>query len=247
MDQSPFSLIGEDRASGHIILCDHATNIVPDCVGGGSLGLAQSDMDRHIAFDIGALGVSQALGELLDAPVLHTRFSRLVIDPNRSEDDPTALMRLYDGSLIPANRHADQTEKERRLEKFHRPYHNAVGTLVANTFDPIVTSVHSFTPRLNGRAPRPWQVGILFNRDQRLSDPLIASLSKEPDLTVGANEPYTGALEGDTMERHALTHGHLHVLLEIRNDLIETPAQQRAWAERLVPHIVDAVKSAKGK
>lgn len=246
MNANPYTLIGKERASGHIILCDHATNIVPDCVGGGCLGLPQSDMERHIAFDIGALGVAQFLGEFLDGPVLHTRFSRLVIDPNRSEDDPTTLMRLYDGSLIPANRYADAAEKERRLAKFHRPYHNAVAELVAQTQAPIITSVHSFTPQLNGRPPRPWQVGILYNRDQRLSDPLIASLSTESDLTIGANEPYTGALEGDTMERHALTHGHLHVLLEIRNDLIETPAQQRAWAERLTPHIEAAVQTARG-
>lgn len=240
-----YSIEGADRSSSIIVTCDHATNIVPPCVGGGSLGIAQEDMNRHIAFDIGAEGVARRLGERLDAAVISTRFSRLVIDPNRGEDDPTLIMQLYDGAIIHGNRGLDHVERERRLEAFHRPYDQALAKLAASRKGPpIFISVHSFTPQLRGRAPRPWEVGILFAHDQRLSDPLIASLETgEPDLTIGRNQPYNGALKGDAMDRHALTHGHLHALIELRNDLIETQTGQHHWADRLVPHLTHSIST----
>lgn len=219
-----------------MITCDHATNRVPPEIG-GDLGLPAEDMGRHIAFDIGAAGVSQELARLMDAPAVLSDFSRLVIDPNRGEDDPTLLMKLYDGTIIPANRHADAAERERRLNLFHRPYHDALTDVLAKRPDPVICSVHSFTPQLRGRPPRPWQIGILFAGDDRLAWPLIRSLQTEADLCVGVNEPYSGHLPGDAMDRHAIQMNRLHVLIELRQDLIADETGQRLWAQRLVPHL----------
>ena len=126
-DEYPFSITGPEHKGPWLITCDHAANRVPPEINNGSLGLPADDMNRHIAYDVGAKGLSLALGRHLKAPVLCSNFSRLVIDPNRGEDDPTLLMKLYDGSLIPANRNADAVEITRRLEAYHRPYHAALG------------------------------------------------------------------------------------------------------------------------
>ena len=245
MDATPaYHLIAPGAAGPWVLTCDHASNRVPPEIRGGDLGLPPDDMARHIAYDVGAAGVTRELSRRLGAPAILSEFSRLVIDPNRAEDDPTVLMRLYDGSIIPANRHADAAERERRLALFHRPYHRALETALAARPGAAICSIHSFTPRLRGRPPRPWQVGVLFSHDRRLADPLIARLAAEPDLTVGVNEPYTGHLPGDALDRHALRHGRLHVLIELRNDLISSPEGQAAWAARLAPLLQSALEDA---
>jgi predicted N-formylglutamate amidohydrolase len=245
---TPSAAVSEINPAGRsriLLLCDHATNIVPEEVAGGDLGLPPQEMARHIAWDIGAAGVTEALSGLLDAAALLTRFSRLVIDPNRGEDDPTLVMRLYDGTLVPANRAVGPAEIERRLEAFHRPYHRAVAAaierLAAAGRAPTLVAIHSFTPRLKGRAPRPWQVGILWHRDGRIALPLIARLRAE-GFCVGDNEPYSGELEGDTMSRHGTRNGLPHVLIELRQDLIATPDDQRLWAERLAPMLAQVIE-----
>ncbi len=245
---TPSAAVSEINPAGRsriLLLCDHATNIVPEEVAGGDLGLPPQEMARHIAWDIGAAGVTEALSGLLDAAALLTRFSRLVIDPNRGEDDPTLVMRLYDGTLVPANRAVGPAEIERRLEAFHRPYHRAVAAaierLAAAGRAPALVAIHSFTPRLKGRAPRPWQVGILWHRDGRIALPLIARLRAE-GFCVGDNEPYSGELEGDTMSRHGTRNGLPHVLIELRQDLIATPDDQRLWAERLAPMLAQVIE-----
>ncbi|TPE49389.1 N-formylglutamate amidohydrolase [Amaricoccus solimangrovi] len=234
-----------------LVLCDHATNRVPPSVAGGDLGLPAAEMARHIAHDIGARGVAVELSRRLDAPALLTRFSRLVIDPNRGEFDPTLLMRLYDGTIIPGNRDADAEERERRLDAWHRPYHQAItaeiDAMLAAGREPALVSIHSFTPRLRGRPARPWHVGVLWDRDDRVARPLIERLAAESDIVVGDNEPYHGALEGDTMFRHGTMRGLRHVLIEIRQDLIATPEEQVGWAARLAPilrEVLDAPAAA---
>lgn len=241
MAYQPFQTIGEQRKANILVICDHAANTIPDAVAGGDLGLSQADMNRHIAYDVGAAGVSRHLGAALDAPVCLSNFSRLVIDPNRGDDDPTLLMQLYDGSMIPANRAADGAEVDRRLALCHRPYHAELARLIAGRDRPVILSIHSFTAQLRGRAPRPWQVGVLSNQDRRLSDPILGRLAAQTDLCVGDNEPYTGALVGDTMDRHALGPGLLHTLIELRNDLIGDEAGQKAWSDRLAPVLADAI------
>ena len=239
---APYQIIGADRPGRWLLTCDHATNRVPEDVGGGSLGIAPADMARHIAYDVGAAGLALALAERLDSPAICSDFSRLVIDPNRGEDDPTLLMKLYDGTIIPANRHVDAAEAERRLDRLYRPYHAAYARLAARQPDTVILAIHSFTPCLKGRAPRPWQVGVLYSHlDARLSRPLITRLQAEPDLCVGDNEPYAGHLPGDAIDRHALRQGRHNTLIELRNDLIADAAAQAYWADRLAPMLTDAL------
>ncbi len=239
-----FTIEGADRPARWVVTCDHASNHVPVEVAQGDLGLPPEDMARHIAFDPGAAGVARALADALDAPSIYAQFSRLVIDPNRGEDDPTLLMRVYDGSIIPANRHADAAEVARRLALFHRPYHNALTGLIASRPDPVVVAIHSFTRQFKGRPPRPWHVGVLYAGDTRLALPLLARLNAEPDLCVGDNKPYSGHLPGDALDRHGVQPGRPHVLIELRNDLIETEAQQQAWGQRLAPMLDAALRIA---
>ena len=244
MTYTSFEIEGPDRPSRWLITCDHASNAVPDFIGGGDLGVAAEDMARHIAYDLGAAGVSRALGRLLDAPVILSRFSRLVIDPNRGEDDPTLVMKLYDGTIIPGNRHAGADEVDRRLNACYRPYHTALAKLAARRKDTVICSVHSFTPQFKGRAPRPWHLGLLYAADARLARPLLARLRQESDLCIGDNEPYGGHLAGDAIARHAIAYERANILLELRNDLIEHNADQVAWAERLAPILEEAAETA---
>jgi predicted N-formylglutamate amidohydrolase len=241
MTYHPYHIHGAARPARWLVTCDHASNLVPAEVNGGTLGLPEEEMARHIAYDVGAAGLALALADRLDAPAILSNFSRLVIDPNRGEDDPTLLMKLYDGTIIPGNRHADADEVERRLNAYYRPYHAALADLAGRRDDVVILSVHSFTPQLRGRAPRPWHIGVLHGHDARLADPLIARLSAEPDLCVGRNQPYGGHLPGDAVSRHALAEGRLNVLVELRNDLIGTEAEQAAWADRLAPALEAAL------
>ncbi|WP_306151367.1 N-formylglutamate amidohydrolase [Roseovarius sp. MMSF_3281] len=244
MTYTPFYIEGADRPARWLITCDHAANTVPPFVNGGSLGLAETDMTRHIAYDVGAAGLARGLGEAMGAPVILSNFSRLVIDPNRGEDDPTLLMKLYDGTIIPTNRHAEDEELELRLNRCYRPYHTALAELAARRDDTIIVSIHSFTPQLQGRPPRPWHVGVLYAADERLSRPLIARLHREHDLCIGENQPYGGHLPGDAIARHAIAYQRPNVLIELRNDLIAAEADQAAWAKRLAPILQEAAETA---
>ena len=235
MSFHPYWTEGAERPGRWLITCDHATNCVPPEVNGGDLGLAPEDMRRHIAYDPGALGVTRHLAECLDSPAIFANFSRLVIDPNRGEDDPTLLMKLYDGTIIPANRYAGAEECARRLNAYHRPYHAEYDRLASRRPDTVIVAVHSFTPQLQARPPRPWHIGLLHGHDDRLALPLLERLKQETDLVAEANVPYSGHLPGDSIARHALEAGLPNVLIELRNDLIAEEATQRAWAQRLAP------------
>lgn len=242
---SAYKIIGQQRPGRWLVTCDHATNRVPPDVAGGDLGMVPDDMARHIAYDVGAAGMALALAERLDCPAILSDFSRLVIDANRGEDDPTLVMRLYDGTIIPANRSVGAFEIERRLATLHRPYHNAYAAMAARQEDTVIVAVHSFTPCLRGRLPRPWDVGVLYSHlDARLSLPLIAGLRAFPDLCIGDNEPYAGHLPGDAIDRHAIAHGRHNTLIELRNDLIGTEITQKAWAARLAPVLEAALRRA---
>jgi predicted N-formylglutamate amidohydrolase len=240
-DAEAVEIHGAGRAARWLITCDHASNRVPGWVAGGDLGLPAADMGRHIAYDVGAAGLARALADRLGATAVLSRFSRLVIDPNRGEDDPTLVMRLYDGSIVPANRRIGPDEIEGRLDRLHRPYHAALARLAARRDDTVIVAIHSFTPCLRGRAPRPWHVGILSGADRRLSDPLLSLLRAEPGLCIGDNEPYGGHLPGDAIDRHAIATGRLNTLIELRSDLISEPGAQAAWAARLAPILTRAL------
>ena len=240
MTYQSFDVDGSGRDGRWVVLCDHASNIVPDFVG-GTLGVSAADMARHIAYDLGAEGVSRALAAALNGPAILSRFSRLVIDPNRGEDDPTLIMQLYDGTIIPGNRGISDVDMGERLRRCYRPYHSAVAEMAARRRAPVIVSVHSYTPQLRGHPPRPWQVGLLYATDTRLAHPLLARLRAEPDLSVGDNQPYTGHLPGDTIARHAIAMRRPNVLIELRNDLIQTEAQQRTWGARLALMLIDTL------
>jgi predicted N-formylglutamate amidohydrolase len=232
---------------GALIICDHASNAIPP--GYGTLGLTPEALNRHIAYDIGAAEVTRAIAAQLGAPAVLSTYSRLVIDPNRGLDDPTLVMRYSDGAIVPGNAYVDAAEIAHRSAQFWAPYRReidaTVDAMVATGEPPALISIHSFTPVMRSLA-RPWKIGLLWDRDQRIPKPLIEALIAEPDLRadeVGDNEPYDGALAGDTIDEIATSRGLANVLIEIRQDLIADRNGATAWAERigrmLAPIIAD--------
>ena len=241
MTENAFETIPGCKSSPLLFLCDHASNALPE----GGLGLEPGLLATHIAYDIGAAAVTRALAGAYGAPAFLGGWSRLLIDLNRGADDPTLVMKLSDGSVIPGNRDADADEVARRIAAWHAPYHAAIAAELdrmgqETNEGAAVVSMHSFTPAWKGR-PRPWQVGVLYDRDTRLSAPLMRRLA-EAGFAVGDNEPYTGALVGDTLYQHGTLRGLPHVLIEMRQDLIDTDAAAQAFALRLKP-ILDAALS----
>ena len=229
-------LAGRSRAAtrGLILLCDHAGNAFPP--GYGTLGLPPAELERHIAYDIGAAGVVRAMAARLGAPAVLSRYSRLLIDLNRGADDPTLIMRLSDGAIVPGNRRINEYEWNKRIQLYYEPYHAAIDNLIGRTVrqgvTPVIVSIHSYTPAWKG-VPRPWHAGVLWDRDDRLPARLIETLRADPSLVIGDNQPYSGQLEGDCLYRHATSRGLAHALIEIRQDLIGTVDGRQAWAERL--------------
>ena len=219
---------------GLILLCDHAGNAMPP--GYGTLGLPPEQLKRHIAYDIGAAAVTRALAAALQVPAVLTRYSRLLIDPNRGRDDPTLIMRLSDGAVVPGNRKLDAVEREERLRLYYEPYHRAVDEVIDSFLEagvaPVLLSIHSFTESWK-LLPRPWHVGVLFGDDARLARPLLDAFYAEGDLIVGENEPYAGQLEGDCLWQHGAQRGIASAIVEIRQDLIRDAAGQEAWSERM--------------
>ncbi|NSZ17772.1 N-formylglutamate amidohydrolase [Agrobacterium vitis] len=236
-DFKPYETIAGDNSQGLVLLADHAMNRLPP--GYGTLGLPDNAYLRHIAYDIGVEGLTRQLAARLGVPAAMSCFSRLLIDPNRGEDDPTLVMKISDGAIIPGNHPISVEEWQHRVENFHRPYHCAVERLLADVASasgkaPLVLSLHSYTPAWKG-APRPWHAAVLWDSDERAVRPLIDALSLPGDILVGDNEPYDGALKGDTLYRHCMVSGMPHALLEVRQDLIGDEAGIAAWADRLEP------------
>lgn len=233
-DAAPFVVIPGRIDTGIIVICDHAGNDLPADY--GTLGLDGGELGRHIAYDIGAAGVVRRVAQHLGAPAVLTRYSRLLIDCNRGLDDPTLIMRLSDGAIIPANRHLDAAERERRIARYYTPYHAAIERLIDEALalgvPPLLLSLHSFTHAWKGQA-RPWHAGVLWDKDPRLAQRLIAALAEEPGLIVGDNEPYSGRLKGDSLWRHGTVRGLPHAIVEIRQDLIAGEAGQEQWGGRL--------------
>lgn len=234
---------------GLIFLCDHAANALP--AGFGSLGLDPALLQTHIAYDIGAAEVTRTLAARFAAPAVLARWSRLLVDLNRGEDDPTLVMKLSDGSVIPGNREAGPEELARRIAAYHAPYHAAIAAEIdraqAAGHRPALVSLHSFTPVWKG-VPRPWQLGVLWDRDGRLAQPLLKEL-RTAGFVVGDNEPYSGELENDCLNRHGTRKGLPHALIEIRQDLVGDDMAARTFALRLEPILrraLEAVTAGEG-
>ena len=234
LGDKPYRSIEGDLRTGILILCDHAENTIPDSY--ANLGLRSGDLNRHIAYDLGAAPVAERLAELLSAPALLSRFSRLLIDPNRGLDDPTLIMQISDGLVVPGNAALDEAAIAARVARYYTPYHQAIERAIdagiAAGKPPVVVSVHSFTQAWKG-VPRPWSVGVLWDKDPRLALPLLECLRTIPGILVGDNAPYTGQLKGDTLYRHGTRRGLAHALIEVRQDLILGPEGHAEWATRL--------------
>jgi predicted N-formylglutamate amidohydrolase len=230
---APVEVIAGRDDAGILLLCDHATNALPAAY--GTLGLLPKELETHIAYDIGAAAITHRLAARFAAPALLTRYSRLLIDPNRGALDPTLVMRLSDGRIIPGNARIDAAEIETRRSLYWQPYRQAiaarVSAMLATGVLPVVIGIHSFTPVWKG-ARRPWQIGILWDGDPRFASPLIAALAAE-GVNVGDNEPYAGALPGDTLDAEITPRGLAGLLIEIRQDLVLNPAQALDCADRL--------------
>ena len=234
-DPPAFEIVNHAGAGRAVLICDHAGRAIP--AGLGSLGLDQAALWRHIAWDIGIADVTRALARHLDAPAVLAGYSRLVIDCNRRLDDPTSIAQESDGVRVPGNCGLTAADRAARADACFHPYHQAVERLIDGRLKaglvPAVISMHSFTPVMNG-FERPWHVGILWNRDPRLPVPLLERLAREPGICVGDNEPYTGRDEhGYSIYVHGQDLGLPHVLIELRQDLIDTHHGAEEWAGRL--------------
>ena len=226
-----------EGSSPYVLICDHASNFVPPPY--GTLGLAEPDLDRHIAWDPGALPVARRMAAVLDATLIESRISRLVIDCNRALAAPDLILEVSvsENIVVPANQRLSAEEREARIALSWRPFHNAIEAVVdarrAVGRDTVLVSVHSFTPLFKARQ-RPWQIGILHDDDVSLAAPLIAALEGVGGLTVGDNEPYSPA-DGVyyTLERHAGSRGLSSAMIEIRNDEITEDKGQSLWGDRL--------------
>lgn len=235
-DWSPVRVSNPDGRSQFVILCDHASNDIPK--GFGTLGLDPDDLQKHIAWDPGALGVSQVISRELDAPLVESCVSRLIIDCNRPLNAPDLVPSLSEATTIPGNVDLDEAARSQRVALAHKPYHAAIDKLAQERAskclpDPIYVAIHSYTPVYRG-VTRPWHIGIIHDDDDRVAAPLIARLQALNLFNVGINEPYSPADRVYyTLERHASAFGLPAVMIEIRNDLITTPQEEKVWGEML--------------
>jgi predicted N-formylglutamate amidohydrolase len=244
-DPAPVEVLNPQGGSSFLILCDHAGRAIPRRL--GDLGVPAADWDRHIAWDIGAAGVCKALAPLLDAVCISQAYSRLVIDCNRRPGHPTSIATISDGTPIPGNCDLGERQKAARAAEIFQPYQDAIAAELdrraASGQPSVLIAMHSFTPVFSGVA-RPWQAGMLYNRDPRLAHAL-ATLLREAGYNVGDNEPYQLSDDSDyTVPVHAERRGLPYVEIEIRQDLIAEAEGQRAWAGLLADLLPRALHAA---
>ena len=238
-EESPFILVNGSGQSPYVLVCEHASNLLPDRL--GTLGLEDAELLSHIAWDIGAEKVARRLSQLVDAPLALQRYSRLAYDCNRPPDMPSAMPDISEVTPIPGNRNLTPDQRLARTREIYRPFHEGLADLLdlraAEKLASIVVSIHSFTPVFKGK-PRKVELGILHDRDTRLSSKLIKSF---PNIEARLNEPY-GPKDGvrHTLNLHAAPRGLQHAMIEIRNDLIATDRGQDEWAQRLSVPLIQA-------
>lgn len=224
-----FRLLGTPRFGGILVVSDHASNHVPADI---DLGIDPALLDQHIAIDIGVAEVGARMAERPGIAAFQGGVSRLVCDFNREEHAPAVIPVASDGHAIPGNA-LDHAGHEARLDRFFRPYHAALAAVLDDKPPALILSLHSFTPQLaTSDQPRPWQVGVLYNQDDRAARIAIPLLQAE-GLVVGDQEPYSGKLLNATMNRHAEAEGRPYLGIEIRQDQIVDVAGQQFWASLL--------------
>ena len=240
---SAYEVLNAGSEARFLLLCDHASHFIPRRYRG--LGLDPATLERHIAWDIGAGDLTRRLVELMDAPAVMCRVSRLVIDCNRPPGDATSIVAVSDGIAVPGNCGVDPAEAELRRERYFRPYHAAIGRMIEGFAErgvvPAIVPIHTFTPVMNGYQ-RPWHVGVLWHRDGRLAGRLLRSLGQNPTLTVGDNEPYSGADPSSyTVQTYGRDRGRPHASLEIRQDLVDTPRGVESWSRIVAAALREAL------
>ncbi len=234
-DPAPYAVLRAEGRAEVLVVCDHASRAIPKSL--NKLGLPELATWQHVAWDIGAAELTRGLSALLDAPAVLAGYSRLVVDCNRHPDDPEAFRRKSDGWEIPGNAELDQEARRRRLAACFDPYHDCIAALLKDMTRrggaPLVVSVHTFTPVL-GERPRPWHVGVLWDRDEASARRVLAGLRQHADLVVGDNEPYSGKHPADfTIDQHAERAGLPHVCFEVRQDQFESAAGTERWVRIL--------------
>jgi predicted N-formylglutamate amidohydrolase len=242
-EDGPAVVVNETGRSPVLLVSEHAGRRIPKVL--GTLGLPASELERHIAWDIGAEGLARGLSKKLDAALVLQRYSRLVYDCNRPPESPGAMPEIAETTPVPGNRDLTADERNARTEALYRPFHAAVARLIdereARRHSTILVTVHSFTPVFKG-VPRTLDLGILHDSDARLADRLLRLCETDTDLLVRRNEPY-GPQDGvtHTLLLHAIPRRLDNVMLEVRNDLIADAAGQQRMAERLAPLLTRAV------
>ncbi len=238
MSDPVFRMVGEANRGGIVAVCDHASNQVPE---GIELGLSGPALESHIAYDIGAAGVTERLARRHGLGTMLGEISRLVIDLHREEESSELIPVNTDGILVAGNIGAN---REKRLDDYHRRYHKAMEQWLADVQPGLILSIHSFTPKLESKPneERPWEIGLLYNEDDRAARHAIRLFS-ELGVTVGDNEPYSGKELNATMNRHAEAHGRPYCAIEIRNDLITQERGQARWAA-IIADVAGRVKLA---
>lgn len=240
-DPAPFRILNPDGTAPILIVCDHASKVIPRRL--ADMGLSVADRQRHIAWDIGAQAVSEQLVARFDAPAVLCGYSRLVIDVNRQLWDPSGLPEISDGTVIPANQDLSVEDRVDRIREIFLPYHWAIEERIAyfhaRGVAPALLAIHSFTPSYQDQQ-RPWHIGILWDHDDRIAAPLIARLRARGDLQVGDNQPYSGKHLADyTIDHHGEAAGLPCVSVEIRQDLIDTEQGIEKWAQILGDTLAD--------
>jgi len=236
-DPEPVGLRNSDAPSPFLLICDHAGNAVPAALDG--LGLGPADLARHIAFDIGILGVSERLADRIGAPLVFQRYSRLVVECNRLFSSAQSIALTSDGTPIPGNRRLDPAARAGRIAEIAEPYHAEIARRLDQRRDrnlpTILVSMHSFTPSLLSRPfARPWQVALCWGADDRFTRRVRAVLEEEDGLVIGRNEPYSVDMENDySIPVHGEGRRCPYAEFEIRQDLIATRSGQAEWSERL--------------
>ncbi|MDD9876600.1 MAG: N-formylglutamate amidohydrolase [Magnetovibrio sp.] len=242
-DPAPFEVVNRDGAADLLLVCDHASRAVPAKL--DRLGLGDPAFERHIAFDIGAAGVARRLAESLDAQLVLAGYSRLVIDVNRPIGHPDSIVEEIDGTPIPGNAGLDEADKRRRIRELFEPYHDAVNRALARLWErgtpPALFSVHSFSPGYGG-TPRPWDIGVLWNRDPRIAVPLMEKL-EALGLNVGDNEPYSGQQLAYTIDMHGGSAGLANCVIEINQDQVRDAQGVERWAGILVGAMAEILRA----
>ncbi len=234
-DVPPVQEYNAQGRSPYLFACDHYGRLIPKVL--GDLGLPEGELTRHIAWDIGIAGVAEMLAQQLDAHLIVQRYSRLVIDCNRPPQAASSIPRISEATTIGGNEGLAAEAAALRRREIFDPYHRRIDAIINRRLHEarpaVLVSLHSFTPVYAGIA-RPWHIGTLYHRDTRLPPLLLKLLRSEADLVVGDNEPYAVSDETDyTIPVHGEARGLINSGIEIRQDLIDGPAGQQQWAERL--------------